>query len=101
MAQNANQREDRVPTPATVLAEPKPFAMGAVSRGEYTQEYAGAGKTVTAGKTAEELAAEAAEAARLKKLADDKKITPEMRDAFAIIKGIFLQYGLGDLGATI
>jgi len=54
-----------------------------------------------AGKTPEQIAEEAAEAARLKKLADDKKITPEMRDAFAIIKGVFNQYGLGSLGATI
>jgi hypothetical protein len=101
MAENANQREGRIPTPVTVPVQPQPIAMGAVSRGEYTQEYANVGVTVTAGKTAEQLAAEAAEAARLKKLADDKKITPEMRDAFAIIKGVFLQYGLGDLGATI
>lgn len=31
----------------------------------------------------------------------DATISQETRDAFAIIKGVFLQYGLGDLGATI
>ena len=46
-------------------------------------------------KTAEELEAE--RLAALQKQKDDK----DNRDAFAIIKGIFLQYGLGDLGATI
>jgi len=46
-------------------------------------------------KTAEELEAE--RLAALQKLKDDK----DNRDAFAIIKGVFLQYGLGDLGATI
>ena len=46
-------------------------------------------------KTAEELEAE--RLAALQKLKDDK----DNRDAFAIIKGVFLQYGLGVLGATI
>jgi hypothetical protein len=32
---------------------------------------------------------------------DKKEIDKDTRDAFAIIKGVFLQYGLGDLGATI
>jgi hypothetical protein len=31
----------------------------------------------------------------------DTTIDKDTRDAFAIIKGVFLQYGLGDLGATI
>jgi hypothetical protein len=31
----------------------------------------------------------------------DAVIDKDTRDAFAIIKGVFLQYGLGDLGATI
>jgi hypothetical protein len=46
-------------------------------------------------KTAAELEAE--RLAALQKEKDDKA----NRDAFAIIKGVFLQYGLGDLGATI
>jgi len=110
MAQNANQREDRVDTPATVLAQPKPMGMGAVSRGEYTQEYADAGKTVTAGKTAEQLAAEAAaEAARLKKIADDKAAADKLTtassaakmDSIAAITALLSSYGLGDLSASI
>ena len=58
-----------------------------------------------------EAALAAAEAARLKAIADakaaaDKKAQDEKdlaakRDAFAIIKGVFNQYGLDELGATI
>ena len=41
--------------PISGQAEKTPIAMGAASRGEYTQEYADAGITVTAGKTSEEI----------------------------------------------
>jgi hypothetical protein len=101
MAQNANQREDRVPTPVKLPTVPKPMAMGAVSRGEYTQGYGNAGVIITAGKTAEQLAAEAAEAARLKKLEDDKKITPDTKNAFALLQDIFNSYGLSELASEI
>jgi len=71
---------------------------------QYNRVVMGAGGTPTAtietfggkkAKTAEELEAE--RLAALQKQKDDK----DTRDAFAIIKGVFLQYGLGDLGATI
>jgi hypothetical protein len=61
---------------------------------QYTTVVMGAGGTPTAtiqtfgGKTEEQ-----------KKQQND--IDKDTRDAFAIIKGVFLQYGLGDLGATI
>ena len=78
-------------SPEEKLAQYNRVVMGAGGTPTATIETFG-GKRV---KTAQELEAE--RLAALQKQKDDK----DNRDAFAIIKGVFLQYGLGDLGATI
>jgi hypothetical protein len=128
MATSANQREDRVrpqtpapvktPVPAAKPAAPKPTA---IPKPKTAAEISKNAEDVL--RQLGELGAKAAEQDkrvqlllkeeqdRLKRVADakleqDKKakeeeLSKDTRDAFAIIKGVFTQYGLGSLGTTI
>jgi len=126
MATNANQREDRVrpQTPAPVKT-PVPVAKPAPKPTAIPKPKTNAEMSKTADDVLRQLGEAGARVAeqekrvaallkeeqdRLKRVAagqagqgdeDKKELDKDTRDAFAIIKGVFTQYGLSSLGATI